>query len=73
MAMIGRPGHHRRPILGAVSLTILSEALRSLEELVKIDIRLIIYGPVFDPDHPVHARGPGGGHQSAWARVKGGR
>ncbi len=73
MAMIGGLGTIAGPILGAVSLTILSEALRSLEELVKIDIRLIIYGLLLILTILFMREGLVGVIKSAWARVKGGR
>lgn len=44
MVMIGGLGTIAGPILGAVSLTFLSEGLRYLEDIVKLDIRLAVYG-----------------------------
>ena len=44
MVMVGGLGTIAGPILGAVALTFLSEWLRYFEELLKMDIRLIIYG-----------------------------
>ena len=59
MAMIGGLGTIAGPILGAVSLTILSEALRSMEEVIKNRHSPDRLRPAFDPHHPVHARRPG--------------
>jgi len=44
MAMVGGLGTIGGPVVGAVLLTFLSEGLRFVEDYVKIDIRLIIYG-----------------------------
>lgn len=44
MVMVGGLGTLFGPVLGAVLLTFLSEGLRFFEDLVKIDIRFIIYG-----------------------------
>ena len=44
MTMIGGLGTTAGPILGAVFLTFLSEWLRYLEDMLKIDIRLVVYG-----------------------------
>lgn len=44
MTMIGGLGTLLGPILGAVSLSFLSEGLRYLEDMLQLDIRLIIYG-----------------------------
>jgi len=44
MTMIGGLGTIAGPILGAVTLTFFSEWLRYLEELIKLDIRLVVYG-----------------------------
>ena len=44
MAMVGGLGTLFGPILGAVSITFLSEALRYVEDFIHFDIRLIIYG-----------------------------
>jgi branched-chain amino acid transport system permease protein len=44
MVMVGGLGTIAGPILGAIVLTFLSEALRYLEDFIKIDIRLVIYG-----------------------------
>jgi branched-chain amino acid transport system permease protein len=44
MAMIGGLGTIAGPILGAVVLTFLSEGLRYLEDLFKMEIRLVFYG-----------------------------
>jgi branched-chain amino acid transport system permease protein len=44
MVMIGGLGTIAGPILGAVALTFLSEWLRYLEDLLKMNIRLVIYG-----------------------------
>ena len=44
MVMVGGLGTIAGPILGAVVLTFLSEWLRYLEDLFKLDIRLVIYG-----------------------------
>jgi branched-chain amino acid transport system permease protein len=44
MTMIGGLGTIAGPILGAVALTFFSEWLRYLEELIKVDIRLVVYG-----------------------------
>lgn len=71
MAMIGGLGTIAGPILGAVSLTILSEALRSMEEVLKIDIRLIIYGLLLILTILFMREGLVGVIKNAWARVKG--
>lgn len=44
MAMIGGLGTLYGPVVGAVILIFLSEGLRFLEDIVKLDIRFIIYG-----------------------------
>ncbi|MCB2228245.1 MAG: branched-chain amino acid ABC transporter permease [Desulfarculaceae bacterium] len=44
MTMIGGLGTLTGPVLGAVLLTFLSEGLRFVEDIVKMDVRLIIYG-----------------------------
>jgi len=44
MVMVGGLGTLFGPVIGAVLLTFLSEGLRFLEDIVKIDIRFIIYG-----------------------------
>jgi branched-chain amino acid transport system permease protein len=44
MATVGGLGTFTGPIIGAVLLTVLSEALRFLEELIHIDLRMVIYG-----------------------------
>ncbi len=44
MAMVGGLGTMSGPVLGAVTLTFLSEGLRYLEDLIQIDIRLVVYG-----------------------------
>lgn len=44
MVMVGGLGTIAGPILGAVLLTILSEWLRYLEDMLKMDVRLVIYG-----------------------------
>lgn len=44
MVMIGGLGTLLGPVIGAIILIFLSEGLRFLEDLVKLDIRFIIYG-----------------------------
>jgi branched-chain amino acid transport system permease protein len=44
MVMVGGLGTLLGPVVGAVLLTLLSEGLRFLEDLIHVDIRLIIYG-----------------------------
>ena len=44
MTMIGGLGTTGGPIIGAVALTLLSNWLRYLEDFLKMDIRLVIYG-----------------------------
>lgn len=44
MVMVGGLGTIAGPILGAVMLTFLSEGLRYLEDFMKMDIRLVVYG-----------------------------
>jgi len=44
MVMVGGLGTLFGPVVGAVLLTFLSEGLRFLEDLVKVDIRFVIYG-----------------------------
>jgi len=44
MVMVGGLGTISGPIFGAVILTFLSEWLRYLEDILKLDIRLIVYG-----------------------------
>lgn len=44
MTMLGGLGTLAGPVIGAVLLTFLSEGLRFVEDLIKIDVRLIIYG-----------------------------
>ncbi len=46
MALFGGLGTIPGPILGAVTLTFVSEWLRFLEDSLKLDIRLVIYGLV---------------------------
>ncbi len=44
MTVIGGLGTLTGPVIGAVLLTFLSEGLRFVEDMVKIDVRMIIYG-----------------------------
>jgi branched-chain amino acid transport system permease protein len=44
MTMIGGLGTITGPILGAVTLSFLSEWLRYLEDIIKLDIRMVVYG-----------------------------
>jgi branched-chain amino acid transport system permease protein len=44
MVMVGGLGTLFGPVVGAVLLTFLSEGLRFLEDMVKVDIRFVIYG-----------------------------
>ncbi|MEW6113583.1 MAG: branched-chain amino acid ABC transporter permease [Thermodesulfobacteriota bacterium] len=44
MTMLGGLGTLVGPVLGAVLLTFLSEGLRFVEDVVKLDVRMIIYG-----------------------------
>lgn len=44
MTMVGGLGTTVGPILGAVALSFLSEWLRTLEDLFKLDVRLVFYG-----------------------------
>ncbi len=44
MVMIGGLGSLYGPVVGAVILTFLSEGLRFFEDIVKLDIRFVIYG-----------------------------
>lgn len=44
MVMVGGLGTLFGPVVGAVLLPFLSESLRFLEDIIKVDIRLIIYG-----------------------------
>lgn len=44
MVMVGGLGTIAGPILGVVALTFLSEWLRYFEDMLKLDIRLVIYG-----------------------------
>lgn len=44
MVMVGGLGTLAGPILGAILLTFLSEWLRFLEDLIKIDVRMVLYG-----------------------------
>jgi branched-chain amino acid transport system permease protein len=44
MTMLGGLGTLSGPILGAVILTFLSEWLRFVEDMVKLDVRMVIYG-----------------------------
>jgi branched-chain amino acid transport system permease protein len=44
MAAVGGIGTFAGPIVGAVFLTVLSEALRFFEEAIHLDIRMVIYG-----------------------------
>jgi len=44
MVMVGGLGTLFGPVVGAITLTFLSEGLRFLEDVVKIDIRLVVYG-----------------------------
>jgi branched-chain amino acid transport system permease protein len=44
MVMVGGLGTFTGPIIGAVLLTVLSEALIFFEEAINVDIRLVIYG-----------------------------
>ncbi|MFH1032918.1 MAG: branched-chain amino acid ABC transporter permease [Pseudomonadota bacterium] len=44
MVMVGGLGTLPGPVLGAILLTFLSEWLRFLEDFVKLDVRMVIYG-----------------------------
>jgi branched-chain amino acid transport system permease protein len=44
MTVVGGLGTLTGPVVGAVVLTFLSEGLRYLEDLVKFDVRMVIYG-----------------------------
>jgi len=44
MVAVGGIGTFGGPIIGAVFLTVLSEALRFVEEAIHLDIRMVIYG-----------------------------
>lgn len=44
MVMVGGLGTIAGPIMGAVALTFLSEWLRYLENILKMDVRLVMYG-----------------------------
>ncbi len=44
MAVLGGLGSLTGPVIGAFLLTFLSEGLRFVEDIIKIDVRLIIYG-----------------------------
>jgi branched-chain amino acid transport system permease protein len=44
MVAVGGIGTFAGPIIGAVFLTVLSEALRFVEEAIHLDIRMVIYG-----------------------------
>ncbi len=44
MATIGGLGTFFGPVVGAVLLTVLSEALRFVEELINLEIRMVVYG-----------------------------
>lgn len=44
MATIGGLGTFFGPVIGAVLLTILSEGLRFVEEMINLEIRLVVYG-----------------------------
>ncbi len=44
MVMVGGLGTLAGPVLGAILLTFLSEWLRFLEDLVKLDVRMVLYG-----------------------------
>jgi branched-chain amino acid transport system permease protein len=44
MVVVGGIGTFEGPIIGAVFLTVLSEALRFVEEAINLDIRMVIYG-----------------------------
>jgi len=44
MVAVGGIGTFAGPIIGAVFLTVLSEALRFVEEAINLDIRMVIYG-----------------------------
>lgn len=44
MTMLGGLGTLVGPVVGAVLLTFLSEGLRFVEDMVKLDVRMIIYG-----------------------------
>ena len=44
MTMLGGLGTLAGPVIGAVVLTFMSEGLRFVEDIIKIDVRLIIYG-----------------------------
>jgi branched-chain amino acid transport system permease protein len=46
MTMVGGLGTLMGPVIGAVLLTFLSEGLRFVEDAVKMDIRLVIYGMI---------------------------
>lgn len=44
MATIGGLGTFFGPVIGAVLLTVLSEALRFVEEMINLEIRMVVYG-----------------------------
>jgi branched-chain amino acid transport system permease protein len=46
MALVGGLGTLAGPVVGAVVVTFLSEALRALKDLLDVDIRLVLYGAI---------------------------
>ncbi|MEW5912574.1 MAG: branched-chain amino acid ABC transporter permease [Thermodesulfobacteriota bacterium] len=69
MTIIGGLGTLTGPVIGAVLLTFLSEGLRFVEDVVKIDVRLIIYGALL----VVTILFMRGGIVGLWERLRAGR
>lgn len=46
MVLVGGQGTLAGPVIGAVVITLLSEGLRALKDLLDVDIRLVLYGVV---------------------------
>ena len=44
MTMLGGLGTLAGPVVGAILLTFLSEGLRFVEDMVKLNVRMVIYG-----------------------------
>jgi branched-chain amino acid transport system permease protein len=46
MVLVGGLGTLAGPVVGAVAITFLSEALRALKDMLDVDIRLVLYGAI---------------------------
>ncbi len=68
MTMVGGLGTLGGPILGALSISFLSEALRYMEDFIHLDIRLIVYGLLLILTILFMREGLAGVIRDTWAR-----